>query len=59
MMGRQVEAEPLFYDFNLACHVQNDHLLRRLNRVVDLSAVRIRLTPCYRTTGRPSVHDDH
>ncbi len=58
MMGRQVAAPQLFYDFCLHDHVPDDHLLRRIDRFVDLESVRTELKPFYSTTGRPSVDPD-
>ena len=56
MMGpRQVSQGALFYDFSLERHVPDDHLLRAIDRVVDLDNVRARLAPFYSATGRPSV----
>jgi transposase len=56
MMGpRQVEQGALFYDFSLDAHVPCDHLLRSIDRFVDLSEVRRELAPFYSATGRPSV----
>src|SRR5690349_1264083 len=56
MMGeRQVEQGSLFYKFSLERHVPVDHLLRSIDRFVDLTDVRARLAPFYSTTGRPSV----
>jgi transposase len=55
MMGRQGEPAQLFYRFNLDHHVPADHLLRRIDAVLDLSAIRSALTPYYAATGRPSV----
>ena len=41
MMGRQsVPQEPLFYGFNLERHVPAGHLLRLIDRFVDLQGVR-------------------
>ena len=38
MMGeRTVAQEPLFYEFSLERHVPADHLLRSIDRFVDLS----------------------
>ena len=38
MMGpRQVEQGALFYNFSLDAHVPADHLLRSIDRFVDLS----------------------
>ncbi len=55
MMGRQDEPGQLFYRFNLDRHVPADHLLRRIDAVLDLSAIRSALAPYYAATGRPSV----
>ena len=41
MMGpRQVEQGVLFYNFSLDAHVPADHLLRSIDRFVDLSELR-------------------
>src|SRR5271169_805363 len=56
MMGeRTVMQEALFYGFSLERHVPNDHMLRRIDRFVDLSAVRAHLQPYYSEMGRPSI----
>jgi transposase len=56
MMGeRRVMQEALFYSFNLERHVPKDHLLRKIDRVVDLSEVRAHLGPYYSEVGRPSI----
>jgi transposase len=56
MMGERVAMqESLFYGFSLEQHVPADHLLRSIDRFVDLSHVRKRLEPLYSSTGRPSV----
>jgi hypothetical protein len=56
MMGeRLVMQEALFYGFSLEQHVPADHLLRSIDRFVDLSAMRRHLEPFYSATGRPSV----
>lgn len=55
MMGRQVERAQLFYEFSLERHVPEDHLLRRIDQVLDLSWLRAELAPFYSLTGRPSV----
>ena len=55
MMGRQNGSEArLFYSFNLDAHVPSDHLLRRINQVLDLADLREHLAPFYSNTGRPS-----
>nr|ART36161.1 B288 [uncultured bacterium] len=56
MMGeRTVAQEALFYSFNIERHVPADHILRSIDRFVDLSGVREHLRPFYSDTGRPSV----
>ena len=58
MMGRQVAAPQLFDDFCLDDHVPDDHLLRRVDRFVDLESVRAELKPFYSMIGRPSIDPD-
>jgi len=56
MMGPKQEAQnALFYDFNIEDHVPQNHLLRSIDRFVDLSGVRTHLAEHYSTTGRPSI----
>jgi transposase len=55
MMGMQVAPAQLFYDFCLNDHVPGDHLLRRIDRFLDLEGVRSALKPFYSSIGRPSV----
>jgi len=56
MMGeRTVMQEALFYGFSLERHVPEDHLLRRIDRFIDLSGLREYLRPYYSDTGRPSI----
>jgi len=55
MGERTVLQEALFYGFSLERHVPNDHMLRSIDRFVDLSGVRTHLEPYYSTTGRPSI----
>jgi transposase len=56
MMGeRTVMQEALFYGFSLERHVPDDHLLRRIDRFVDLADIREHLRPYYSETGRPSI----
>ena len=58
MMGMQVAAPQLFYDFCLDDYVPGDHLLRRIDLFVDLERVRAELRPFYSTIGRPSIDPD-
>jgi transposase len=56
MMGhRQVEQAALFYEFSLERHVPGDHLLRSIDRFVDLGELRQELAPFYSSIGRPSI----
>jgi transposase len=56
MMGPKQEAQPaLFYEVSLEDHVPQYHLLRSIDRFVDLSSVRAHLADFYSHTGRPSV----
>ena len=56
MMGhRQVEQAALFYEFSLERHVPADHLLRSIDRFVDLQEIRQDLAPFYSNIGRPSI----
>lgn len=56
MMGRQAVAQDqLFYSFNLDIHIPPHHLLRRIDRFLDLSELRQHLAAFYSHTGRPSI----
>ena len=56
MMGPKQEAQAaLFYEFSLEDHVPQNHLLRSIDRFVDLSSIRAYLTDFYSHTGRPSI----
>lgn len=55
MMGQQIEHASLFYEFNLEDRVPANHLLRRVDAVLDLSFVRRHMAAHYSTTGRPSI----
>ena len=56
MMGeRTVMQESLFYEFSLERHVPPDHLLRSIDRFVDLSVIREHLRSFYSPIGRPSI----
>ena len=45
----------LFYSFNLEDHVPSDHLVRGIDRCLDLSELPRQLAPFYSHTGRPSI----
>src|SRR5271163_1856136 len=56
MMGdRKVQQDALFYEFSLERHVPDTHLLRAIDRFVELDGVRAYLAPFYSETGRPSI----
>ncbi len=56
MMGeRTVAQEALFYGFSIERHVPASHLLRSIDRFVDLSGLRSHLRPFYSEIGRPSI----
>src|SRR5690349_23074174 len=56
MMGeRQSGQEALFYEFSLERHVPAEHLLRAIDRFVELDGVRCELAPFYSEIGRPSI----
>jgi transposase len=56
MMGeRTVMQEALFYEFSIEHHVPADHLLRSIDRFVDLSGLRSHLRAFYSEIGRPSI----
>ena len=52
MMGQQTGLqERLFYEFRLEDWVPVDHLLRKIDAVLDLSGLRRELAPFYSHTG--------
>ena len=56
MMGeRCVRQDALFYEFSLERHVPERHLLRAIDRFVELDGLRQELAPFYSEIGRPSV----
>jgi transposase len=56
MMGSQGAGQaPLFYASNLDDHIPSDHLLRGIDRFMDLSELRRHLASFYSHTGRPSL----
>src|SRR3984893_18130962 len=56
MMGeRRVGQEALFYEFSLERHVPETHLLRSIDRFVELDGLRQELVPFYSEKGRPSI----
>lgn len=56
MMGQMsCTQQRLFYSFNLEDHVPAKHILRGIDRFLDLDDLREYLAPFYSHTGRPSV----
>ena len=55
---RQTLQRSFFYEFSLDDHVPADHLLRSIDRFVDLSDIRRRLKPFYSQAGRPSANPE-
>lgn len=56
MMGQHSgNQDRLFYSFHLDDHVPSNHLLRGIDRFLDLSELRQHLRPYYSHTGRPSI----
>ncbi len=56
MMGRlEPGQERLFYNFRLEDHIPPNHLVRKLDALLDFEPIRVRLGPFYSETGRPSV----
>jgi transposase len=55
-MGRRSQGQgQLFYEFRLAEVVPDDHLVRTIRALLDLSWVYAELTPYYSEIGRPSI----
>jgi transposase len=55
MDERTVAQEALFYGFSIERHVPANHLLRSIDRFVDLSGLRSHLRPFYSEIGRSSI----
>lgn len=56
MMGeRRVDQSALFYEFSLERHVPADHMLRAIDRFVELDGLRAHLAPFYSAIGRSSI----
>ncbi len=54
MMGERTTAQgALFHGFDLERHVPADHLVRSIDRFVDLGGLRQRLRPFYSDMGAP------
>jgi transposase len=56
MMGRlERDQDQFFYEYRLDDLVPADHLVRKIDGVLDLSWLRAELAPYYSHTGRPSI----
>jgi transposase len=55
MMGTKAYQEKMFYNFSLSERVSQDHFLRKVAKVVDLSFVRKLVKRYYSYTGQPSI----
>ncbi len=55
MMGQKVFQEKYFYNFSVSRRIPEEHILRRLSKVVDLSFVRKLTVSFYSHTGQPSI----
>src|SRR5271165_2998061 len=56
MMGRRNQSQgQLFYEFRLDDAVPDDHLVRKISALLDLSWVYSELAPYYSEIGRPSI----
>jgi transposase len=56
MMGQQSSGQArFFYTFDLDSHIPQNHLLRSIDRCLDLSDLRKHLAEHYSHTGRPSI----
>lgn len=55
MMGIQEAPALLFYDFDMEAHVPSDHMLREIDRFLDVGTIRQQLKQYYSHLGRPSI----
>ena len=55
IVEHQVQQGALFYEFSLERHMPTEHLLRSIDRFVELDRVRRELAPFYSEVGRPSI----
>jgi transposase len=55
LLPRAPTQDALFYEFSLERHVPAKHLLRAIDRFVDLGGLRTHLAPFYSEIGRPSI----
>jgi hypothetical protein len=52
---RRFSQDALFYEFSLEDHVPEGHVLRSIDRFVELDRLRQELAPFYSAIGRPSM----
>jgi len=55
MLGEKQREEPMFYHVRMADIIPEDHLLRLVDRYVDLAFIRGKVKHLYSHTGRPSI----
>lgn len=55
MMGTQLTPAQLFYDFDLERYVRQNHMLREIDRFLDVGDLREVLRSFYSHLGRPSI----
>ena len=55
MRERRFRQDALFYEFSLEDHVPEGHLLRSIDRFIELDGLRQELAPFYSAIGRPSM----
>ena len=55
MLGTQKVHARLFYEFDLETHIPPDHLLRGIDRFLDLDGLHEEMRGFYSHTGRPSI----
>lgn len=55
MLGTQKAHARLFYEFDLETHIPENHLVRGIDRFLDLRELRADLRGFYSHTGRPSI----
>ena len=53
MMGDRKVDQAALFEFSLDGHVPADHMLRAIDRLVDLGSVREHVAPFYSPIGRP------
>ncbi|HLA49557.1 MAG TPA: transposase, partial [Thermodesulfovibrionia bacterium] len=55
MLGEKQRTEPMFYHVRMADIIPENHLLRLVDRYVDLTFIRGKVKHLYSHTGRPSI----